>query len=210
MGGTRMCVWQRVWCDGDTFQKKIDNRSKTAAYNGAPTQNPRFLVCSNCSTKKRSSMVTNTASLRPLAWLSLALTVYVAGMFALAFGMMSVLMTFTRAIMEDSPVKLARILSIGAATVIPALFLIPFYFAAATRRVRCLHSTLGWVASSIYHGAMTWLLVFHMPASVQPSQMPIPIPVSIFTGTAFLVSIYALIREVAELLFRRRPRPRTL
>lgn len=138
-------------------------------------------------------MFTNTKFLKPLAWLPLVVTVYMAGTFAFSFGFMFLLMAFTQATVGDSPMNFKVILLLGAAIVIPAFFLIPFYFAAATRYIDCLNSTLGWIASSIYHMLMTWLLVFHMPSSVEAFHMPFPLPLSIFTGTACFISIYALI-----------------
>lgn len=133
-------------------------------------------------------------SLRPLACVLLVFTIFLTGMFSIAFGFMSLLMAFSRGMMGDSPVRLDRILWLGAAIVIPALFLIPFYFAAATRHITALRGMLGWISSLLYYAAMTWLLVFYMPATTQFFSIPIPLPNSIFTGSACLVSIYVLIR----------------
>lgn len=136
-------------------------------------------------------MFTNTKFLKPLAWLPLVVTVYMAGTFAFSFGFMFLLMAFTQATVGDSPMNFKVILLLGAAIVIPAFFLIPFYLLRL--RVTSIVCKVGWIASSIYHTLMTWLLVFHMPSTVEASHMPIPLPISIFTGTAVLVSIYALI-----------------
>ena len=144
--------------------------------------------------QKPGTMTTNTESLKPLAWVLLVFTIFLVGMFSLAFGFTSLLMVLIRGIMGDSPVRVDQILWVGAVIVLPALLLLPFYFAAATRHLSAFCGTLGWIASSFYHAGMTGWLVAYMPATVQSSQTLIPVPVALFTGAAFLASVYILIR----------------
>lgn len=130
------------------------------------------------------------------SWTLLAVTLSLAFLVFLIVGCVSVFVGLIQHFMvPEKPWHLGRPLYLGAAVMVPALFLARFYFVVATRRYSPRYAIIGWIASACYHAALSWLFVFYMPGTVQTSgALQLQLPLSFISGVAFCVSLYLAVR----------------
>lgn len=130
------------------------------------------------------------------SWTLLIVTLLLAGFIFFTIGFVSGILALVQRLMvpDEHPWRFDRALWIAVAVMLPALGLARFYFVRATRMPSSRYSTLGWMVSSVYHAALTCLLTFWMPGTVEVSGIPIRWPLSFFSGAAFFVSLLLLIR----------------
>jgi hypothetical protein len=94
----------------------------------------------------------------------------------------------------EHPFRFDRVIWLATAVLVPTIFVACFNLAVALKSPSPRYALAGWFASAIYHGALTWLFIFFIPATVETSGGNLRVPVSLLSGAAFLASLYLLIR----------------
>jgi len=129
------------------------------------------------------------------SWALLIVTMVLACSILFAMVFVSGLSVFLQQLMnlDEHPWRIDIALSLATAVMLPALLLARFYFVVAARLPSPLYSVIGWIFSATYHAALTCLFVFFMPGTIGTSMSPIRVPMSLFSGAAFIISLYLLI-----------------
>jgi Na+/phosphate symporter len=131
-----------------------------------------------------------------MSWVLLIITLLQSLAVCLAIGFI----TLSLALMQQMAapgqhsMRFGRALALAAAVIVPAIWLVRFYFVMATQTRSVLYAKVGWIISSVYHAQLACLLLFFMPGTVQSSGSSIKVPLSFFSGAALVVSLYLLIR----------------
>jgi hypothetical protein len=134
---------------------------------------------------------------RQASWAMLFVTFFLAFLLCLILGMAAGFLAFLQHLFfpgAPAPWHLERIRSLALSILVPVFFLGPFYMVTATRVPKVPYWIIGWIASAAYHGALTWLLMFHLPGTLQTSGGSSQMPLSVLSGAAFVASVYLLIR----------------
>src|SRR3712207_1383644 len=120
---------------------------------------------------------------RRASWAILIATLLLAFLVFFAIGFASAALALAQHLLtpDHRPFRFDRAFWLVAAVVLPALVLCRFYFVVARKAPSARYTAIGWSASAVYHAALTCLLVFHMPGSVQVSGSPLYLPLSLIS-----------------------------
>ena len=134
---------------------------------------------------------------RQASWAVLFVTFFLAFVLCLMLGAVAGFLVLLQHLFfpgEPSPRHVESIRSLALCVLVPVFILGPFYMFAGSRVPKLACWIVGWTASAAYHGTLTWLLIFFLPAKLHASGGSGEMPLSVLSGAAFVASIYLLVR----------------
>lgn len=132
---------------------------------------------------------------QPASWALFTVTLLVSGFVFFMVGFVSIFLAILQQFfVPEKLIRFDRALWLGVAVILPAIYLLRFYFVTASRKYLPRHAIFGWTVSVGYHAALTWALVFYMPGAWEISGGQTKFPLSYFSGAALCLSFYLLVR----------------